>query len=476
MELALQVVGLKMTGKIENAKDVAMRIVGSGNDETFSSAPIDPSEITQMASGLGSVQGLEDLLLNLLTMLDFSSKSGLTATAALSLRSSTHHNLLHLAVQSRLLRLVTSLLSRGADSDARDRNGLTSLHFAVLANWQEGVDLLLQHGTDWQIVDALGRTPAQYVDASSITFDVDERERDGRDISDAGEEADIEDESESEAPRRRRSGLNVEYEPSSEDAGKMAPDDKTSRPERSEKESEPEEMQTSEPNPKQDVVIPPPNFYNRIWDSLAAFQASAAFPKGLPQINQIYPMNLPKQLPFPQLPELPRLPQLPAVFPVYIPIPWPSLNRAEPNDRQHNVEGAEGNPPPNPELISIWKAAWEKCLAQMTQSSAESGPSSPTINDPPPVYSETPEGEPPSIAMGSASGSSGGDTKLRARKSISGPTPPVVESNAPREDVTFKYRASRMEAVERPGARDKMLFWFWLPALICEFPITFHVS
>ncbi len=34
MELALQVVGLKMTGKIEDAKDIAMRIVGSSSNET----------------------------------------------------------------------------------------------------------------------------------------------------------------------------------------------------------------------------------------------------------------------------------------------------------------------------------------------------------------------------------------------------------------------------------------------------------
>ncbi len=35
MELALQVVGLKMTGKIEDARNVAMRIVSTtGSDET----------------------------------------------------------------------------------------------------------------------------------------------------------------------------------------------------------------------------------------------------------------------------------------------------------------------------------------------------------------------------------------------------------------------------------------------------------
>jgi uncharacterized protein len=39
MELALQVVGLKMTGKLEDAKSIAMRIVGPANEPNESNAP-----------------------------------------------------------------------------------------------------------------------------------------------------------------------------------------------------------------------------------------------------------------------------------------------------------------------------------------------------------------------------------------------------------------------------------------------------
>src|SRR5712671_3023644 len=82
MELALQVVGLKMTGKLEDAKSVAMRIVGPSNDDSPSgSNTVTPNE-TQLAADsislglrsalhhMGPWNGLEQMVIDLLSLLD----------------------------------------------------------------------------------------------------------------------------------------------------------------------------------------------------------------------------------------------------------------------------------------------------------------------------------------------------------------------------------------------------------------------
>ena len=57
MELALQVVGLKMTGRIEEAKNVAMRIVGNsspqGSEDTVSTGGMSP--ISNLSVGSSTV-------------------------------------------------------------------------------------------------------------------------------------------------------------------------------------------------------------------------------------------------------------------------------------------------------------------------------------------------------------------------------------------------------------------------------------
>ena len=80
MELALQVVGLKMTGKLEDAKSVAMRIVGPANDDAPSGSNA-PNE-TQLAADsislglrsalhhMGPWNGLELMVIDLLSLLD----------------------------------------------------------------------------------------------------------------------------------------------------------------------------------------------------------------------------------------------------------------------------------------------------------------------------------------------------------------------------------------------------------------------
>jgi uncharacterized protein len=457
MELALQVVGLKMTGRIENAKDVAMRIVGSGHEDSFPSAPIDVSEIMQMTSGLGSAQGLEDLLLSLLSIFDLPSQSKVSVACALSLRSVYHQSLLHLAIQSKFLKLVRALLSRGVDVDARDRNGLTSLHFAVLGGWQDGIDILLQSGADLEIVDALGRTPSEIVKTNPVTFvrrgHFHNRVSAGIDISDAGEEADVEDETEVEEHRRHSyvpmGGCMHDLPQSWSKCRDITEPGSLVNPSTQSTKVDPQSMGSGL---KQDLAGTPAYIYNWLRENLMVLQAGATLSKGLPQMSNISAMSISKQLP--QLPEFPKLPQLPAVLPIYIPIPWPAFNRIGTNENNSlGLAGTDDDNPANTEIISIWKAVWEKCLAQMSQHSAQP----PGQGDPPPEYSETRSSEEQLLLTR--------ETKLRKRINFS---PTVLDTNGPQEGNDFKYRASRVERRDSSGTRDRMLIWFWLPVLICE--------
>ena len=88
MELALQVVGLKMTGKIEDARDVAMRIVnttgpdnmgstpGGGHPGTMQLATSAPAPTADMRNlllaraGAGESGDFEQLMLDFLRVLD----------------------------------------------------------------------------------------------------------------------------------------------------------------------------------------------------------------------------------------------------------------------------------------------------------------------------------------------------------------------------------------------------------------------
>ncbi|KAK7789114.1 hypothetical protein R5R35_010859 [Gryllus longicercus] len=55
---------------------------------------------------------------------------------------------------------LAELLASGADHEERDRDGLTALHWAVRANNERSVRLLLLCGADRNAKDKLGRVPA----------------------------------------------------------------------------------------------------------------------------------------------------------------------------------------------------------------------------------------------------------------------------------------------------------------------------
>ncbi|KAJ7753774.1 hypothetical protein B0H16DRAFT_762223 [Mycena metata] len=190
MELALQVVGLKMTGKIEDAKNVAMRIVGSVGEgfsmqtETTTTNSSDMKQVTSTARNLrppllGQTAENEDFetrIIKFLSILEApvdlpSSRSSLLSTA-LSHPAPSGQTLLHLASFLGFATLVDFLVTRGADVDARDRSGYTALHFAALSGSKACVTALLHANAHPEIVNGRGKTP-QEVEVSESLFDTD---------------------------------------------------------------------------------------------------------------------------------------------------------------------------------------------------------------------------------------------------------------------------------------------------------------
>ncbi|GAA5825371.1 hypothetical protein JCM11251_006955 [Rhodosporidiobolus azoricus] len=212
LELALQVVGLKMTGKLENAAAIAMRIVGNSPGggaagggaslgaggaggvtdtaalaatlNTAASSVYATPAASRASSRRSSLTGLEspsspasplpavqetrnfqDIVIKFLSLLDLD--PSLIPGAAPSLPSSLppisqpnaqSHTLLHLATVLGFHRLVAFLLARGIALDAPDRNGFTALHFAALHGRVAIARLLLDAGARVGVRNLAGKT------------------------------------------------------------------------------------------------------------------------------------------------------------------------------------------------------------------------------------------------------------------------------------------------------------------------------
>lgn len=137
LELALQVVGLKMTGKLHDAKQVAMGIVqGNQNNTTSEGKPVVvPSQQLQLQQKADKeTTVLEERVVRALRA---------TGVRDVSAANATGHTLLHLAVMCCYPTLVQVLLQLDAPVDAQDRNGLTPLHLACTKGFGDIADMLI---------------------------------------------------------------------------------------------------------------------------------------------------------------------------------------------------------------------------------------------------------------------------------------------------------------------------------------------
>ncbi|OZJ06433.1 hypothetical protein BZG36_00553 [Bifiguratus adelaidae] len=177
IELALQVVGLKMTGKLEDARRVAMRIVGAGagavqqanstqsGDNSANGRSRSMSQGTGLANavigGSGSTlrdDKLETQVIQALRSLRYLDTS---YNVDLSLTNSQGQTMLHLAVMQGFEALVGVLLQLDCHPDRRDHNGFTALHFAAIHNRKSIADCLIEGGATCRIYSFDGKDPVQ---------------------------------------------------------------------------------------------------------------------------------------------------------------------------------------------------------------------------------------------------------------------------------------------------------------------------
>lgn len=148
MELALQIVGLKLHGKLDEARNIAKSIIdsmdgGTGNAQQYKGIIAN--------SGTYRTHVLEELLINA-----FRAHGKGTN---ISLCNSVGRTLLHLTCNLGLLRLAALLIRLGAKINVQDMFGYTPLHFACLNGDLKLMKLLLACGAKSQLISKNGVTP-----------------------------------------------------------------------------------------------------------------------------------------------------------------------------------------------------------------------------------------------------------------------------------------------------------------------------
>ncbi|CAK7917738.1 protein Spt23p [[Candida] anglica] len=166
IELALQIVGLKMNGKLEDAKNIAKRIVGTGEDRSGSGSGassnnmangpvngsvshVDSNEANKWFDNAHrAVQQLtksdlstEDILINFLSLVDLPNCP--ITLLNWSLCNAQGQSLLHLATLKNYSNLIRFLITHGCKIDVKDNQGLTPLFFAALCGQRELINIYL---------------------------------------------------------------------------------------------------------------------------------------------------------------------------------------------------------------------------------------------------------------------------------------------------------------------------------------------
>ncbi|CAD6505748.1 BgTH12-01235 [Blumeria graminis f. sp. triticale] len=166
LRTALSVLGHKMTGKMEDVRDIARRIVGdSSNWVARSSSGTAP---LRSGTGFNSARLDEDVETILLKCLDLMDLDDSLNPPRYNLKRSSGQTMLHLACSLGLYRFVAALLARGANPEPVDKGGFTPMHFAALHNHHQIVKRLILCGATPNIRSLQGYTPADLTSSAEL--------------------------------------------------------------------------------------------------------------------------------------------------------------------------------------------------------------------------------------------------------------------------------------------------------------------
>lgn len=141
LELALQIVGMKLTGKTESAKHIALAIL---------------NQVNLQNSGNKQNSSVEQTVMD---TLNIAQHTATDYSLNLSLRSKTSHSVLHLATILNMEALCATLIRMRVPLHLVDRNGFTALHFASWMGQANLVKLLSRAGASQTARNAYGQTP-----------------------------------------------------------------------------------------------------------------------------------------------------------------------------------------------------------------------------------------------------------------------------------------------------------------------------
>lgn len=165
IELALQIVGLKMNGKLEDAKNIAKRIVGSDgahlSDSTSGSSQVGPSAMNQANkewydNAQKAVEKLsrsslstEDILISFLSLVDLPNCPIVIPNWQLC--NAQGQVLLHLATIKGYEQLVRFLITHGCKIDIQDNQELTPLFIASMNGNRDLIDMFIECKSNWNM-------------------------------------------------------------------------------------------------------------------------------------------------------------------------------------------------------------------------------------------------------------------------------------------------------------------------------------
>lgn len=149
MQLALQVVGFKMNGRIEDATDVAMRIFESNQDEKKgflenASQHKNSQSNLSIPEGFGNFEQVNEE--TVMDVLAFLNKPGNIPN--MNMRNTEGQTMMHLASIAGFSKVTKFLISRGSNVDIQDVSGFTPIHFAAYFGHKYIVELLLAAEAD----------------------------------------------------------------------------------------------------------------------------------------------------------------------------------------------------------------------------------------------------------------------------------------------------------------------------------------
>lgn len=480
MELALQVVGLKMTGKIEDARDVAMRIVNTTGPDNMGTSVSSPGSSVQLAGSsrftldpihllrtrFGEADDFEKLILDFLSVLDTPlTVPTRTISSTISHTTASGQTMLHLATFLGFSRVVQFLLDHGVDVDARDKNGYTALHFAALKSSSACARQLIEAGAALDIVDALGRTAAEIAPVGLFEdLFVEDPMADDEDSADSWSVGDREDEaawgdveeavSEDDVPppvrslRRRNTKQSqhrdrASHKPAAVPLVSSEDEDSRSRSVAAKKAKE--------------AGLDEKQMAASIMEMVQRTFAQLQYPQGMMP-------NLPLHLP--GMPAWGTLPQMPAVFPVFVPMPTLLWGDRRPDAAQSDSETERAAR--TPQWLGIptaqeWKAMWDRWALTMR----------PPTDEAPPAYTprSTEEVEKPKVAPEEASAAVLPPPATIAARRVGYEPAPVAEQ----EVQSYGYRPVKKQSRKQQKKHDRMLILFWIPILFSTFIYSFRI-